>query len=348
MWTGHPGVDDDGRPKVHGRRSIPASVVSATVDEEPPYAIHVLGRVDERTFKMSGTGHLDPVRRGARSGGVCPAGQADQPRGHYENVSADHLSRATSGPPILEEGARVSTPVKQISPFNDYAKAGLKGWQTYLGPTKGFTRWCSTWCPTATPTAIPWQCWNNKGQQRRSGGGYNTRQLPVLTLWKNTQTPGPGLCDRHRTRYQLCLQHQVPAPALGLVPKIQPGETKTFDLTLSPAAKCRRGEAGPGPGGEDPGGRATELREQPRSSCHKGRDAQQKLLSERNAVHFKRSRIGFTGKRVFDIFTALGPMAWGVFRSNMTPMQPRNSANLRGVWAGDNAPAITAIWFAMK
>ena len=23
-------------------------------------------------------------------------------------------------------------------------------------------------------------------------------------------------------------------------------------------------------------------------------------------------------------------------------------ANLRGVWAGDNAPAITAIWFAMK
>jgi len=33
---------------------------------------------------------------------------------------------------------------------------------------------------------------------------------------------------------------------------------------------------------------------------------------------------------------------------NMTPMQPRNSANLRGVWAGDSAPAITAIWFAMN
>lgn len=25
-----------------------------------------------------------------------------------------------------------------ISPFNDYAKAGLKTWQTYAGPTKGF------------------------------------------------------------------------------------------------------------------------------------------------------------------------------------------------------------------
>ncbi|MBP9679615.1 MAG: DUF4432 family protein, partial [Aeromonas sp.] len=54
-WTGHPGVDDDGRLKsLHGRvQNIPASVVSVTVDEEPPYAIHVRGRVDERTFKMS-------------------------------------------------------------------------------------------------------------------------------------------------------------------------------------------------------------------------------------------------------------------------------------------------------
>ncbi|MCB7112269.1 aldose 1-epimerase family protein, partial [[Eubacterium] rectale] len=48
-WTGHPGVDDDGRLKsLHGRvQNIPASVVSVTIDEEPPYAIHVLGRVDE-------------------------------------------------------------------------------------------------------------------------------------------------------------------------------------------------------------------------------------------------------------------------------------------------------------
>ena len=48
-------VDDDGRLKsLHGRvQNIPASVVSVTVDEEPPYAIHVRGRVDEHTFKMS-------------------------------------------------------------------------------------------------------------------------------------------------------------------------------------------------------------------------------------------------------------------------------------------------------
>ena len=40
-------------------------------------------------------------------------------------------------------------------------------------------------------------------------------------------------------------------------------------------------------------------------------------------------------------------MAWGVFYEH-DAYAARNSANLRGVWAGDNAPAITAIWFAMK
>ena len=67
-----------------------------------------------------------------------------------------------------------------------------------------------------------------------------------------------------------------------------------------------------------------------------------------NAVHLSGAALRFTGKRVFDIFTALGLDGLGRFSMNMTPMQPRNSANLRGVWAGDNAPAITAIWFAMN
>ncbi len=61
----------------------------------------------------------------------------------------------------------------------------------------------------------------------------------------------------------------------------------------------------------------------------------------------KRSRIAIY-RKTGSIFTALGLDGLGRFSMNMTLMQPRNSANLRGVWAGDNAPAITAIWFAMN
>ena len=77
-------------------------------------------------------------------------------------------------------------------------------------------------------------------------------------------------------------------------------------------------------------------------------NTQHKPTPNCNAVHLSGAALRSTGKRVFDIFTALGLDGLGRFSMNMTPMQPRNSANLRGVWAGDNAPAITAIWFAMN
>ena len=54
-WTGHPGVDDDGTLlSLHGRaQNTPASVVKVTIDEKAPYAIHIRGEVDERTFKKT-------------------------------------------------------------------------------------------------------------------------------------------------------------------------------------------------------------------------------------------------------------------------------------------------------
>ena len=39
-------------------------------------------------------------------------------------------------------------------------------------------------------------------------------------------------------------------------------------------------------------------------------------------------------------------MAWGVFYEH--DAYGPNPPTSRGVWAGDNAPAITAIWFAMN
>ena len=110
-------MDDDGRLKsLHGRvQNIPASVVSVTVDEEPPHAIHVLGRVDERTFKMSELVTWTQLSVVPGQAEFAPQGQADQPRGLRERVP-DHLSRQLRGTHSWRRGARVSTPVKQISP----------------------------------------------------------------------------------------------------------------------------------------------------------------------------------------------------------------------------------------
>ncbi|MFM4898676.1 hypothetical protein ACEUCT_18660, partial [Aeromonas caviae] len=56
-------------------------------------------------------------------------------------------------------------------------------------------------------------------------------------------------------------------------------------------------------------------------SCEEGRA--NKGDHEGNAVHLSGAALRFTGKRVFDIFTALGLDGLGRFSMNMTPMQPR-------------------------
>lgn len=261
-WTGHPGVDDDGRLKsLHGRvQNIPASVVSVTVDDEPPYAIHVLGRVDERTFKMS---ELVTWTQLSVVPGQAEFALQDKLTNHadYEN-EYQIIYHGNFGAPILEEGAMVSTPVKQISPFNDYAKAGLKSWQTYLGPTKGFDEMVFNLVPYSDADGNTLAVLNNRAGNAGVAVGYNTRQLPVLTLWKNTDTRAQGYVTgiEPGTSYAYSTKYQRP---LGLVPKIQPGETKTFDLTYRLLQNADEVKQALAQVEKIQGGRATELREQP-------------------------------------------------------------------------------------
>lgn len=231
-WTGHPGVDDDGFLKsLHGRvQNIPASKVSVSIDAQPPHAIRVRGRVDERTFKFSDLVTWTEL--------VVVPGEAmfslhDQLTNvaDYEN-EYQIIYHSNFGTPILEEGAMISAPAKQVSPFNDYAKAGLEGWQTYLGPTRDFDEMVFNIEPYADDGGNSLAVLHNKTGDMGVAVGFSVNQLPVLTIWKNTDTTNqgyvsgiePGTSYAYSTKYQR---------ELGLVPKIQPRETKTFDLTYT-------------------------------------------------------------------------------------------------------------------
>ncbi|WP_337121537.1 DUF4432 family protein, partial [Staphylococcus aureus] len=54
-WTGHPGVDDNGKLlSLHGRAgNTPASKVIVDIAEEAPYTITVKGAIYEKTFKKN-------------------------------------------------------------------------------------------------------------------------------------------------------------------------------------------------------------------------------------------------------------------------------------------------------
>lgn len=138
----------------------------------------------------------------------------------------------------------------------------IMGWQTYLGPTKGFDEMVFNLVPYSDADGNTLAVLNNRAGNAGVAVGYNTRQLPVLTLWKNTDTRAQGYVTgiEPGTSYAYSTKYQRP---LGLVPKIQPGETKTFDLTYRLLQNADEVKQALAQVEKIQGGRATELREQP-------------------------------------------------------------------------------------
>ena len=231
-WTGHPGVDDNGQLlSLHGRaQNTPASTVKVIIDEQAPYTIHVRGQVAERTFKKTNLVTWTELS-------VAPGSNRFELHDELTNF-ADYedeyqiIYHSNFGTPILEAGAQFIAAASEISPFNDYAKAGLHSWQTYLPPTKGFDEMVFNLKPKGDKAGQSLAVLHNKAADAGVAVGYNIQQLPVLTLWKNTDTRQQGYVTgiEPGTSYAYNTKYQRP---LGLVPKIQPGETKHFDLSYT-------------------------------------------------------------------------------------------------------------------
>lgn len=228
QWTGHPGEDQGELLTLHGQiQNIPASVVRLTVDSAPPYRVRLSGRVDERCFKRAEFEvwmHLDIIP------GQASFSISDEliNRGSYER-EYQVIYHNNFGAPLLEEGSRVLAPVKQLSPFNARAQQGLDSWSQMPAPALGFDEEVFNIRPLADSEGDTLAVMHNAGANLGMAMRFNLRQLPVLTLWKNTDTPEqgyvvglePGTSFAYNRRYQR---------DLGLVPKIGAGESRLFNL----------------------------------------------------------------------------------------------------------------------
>ncbi|MHA2826254.1 aldose 1-epimerase family protein [Vibrio harveyi] len=231
-WTGHPGVDDNGQLlSLHGRvQNTPASTVKVIIDDNPPHRIRVQGTVSERTFKKA-----ELVTHTELS--ILPGSNSFSLHDKLTNMS-DYddeyqiIYHSNFGRPILEKGAKFSAAVKEVSPFNNYAKAGLDSWQTYQGPTKSYDEMVFNLKPIGDDSGQSLAVLHNKKSDKGVALSYNVEQLPVLTLWKNTDTYKQGYVTgiEPGTSYAYNTKYQRP---LGLVPTIRAGESKYFDLTYS-------------------------------------------------------------------------------------------------------------------
>ena len=216
---------------LHGlAANIPASNVILSVDEKPPYTIRLKGLLREQAFKQVDftiATELNTVP-GAKSFTINDrlTNNGDYPKEYQA------LYHSNFGPPLMEKDAKFAAPVREVSPFNDYAGKLLSTWQTYQDRTKDFDEVVYNVFPYGDENGNTLTMVHNAAGTLGASIAYNVNALPAFSLWKNMDTDAqgyvtgmePGTSFSYNRKYQRDLK---------LVPTIGPKEHRDFILTYS-------------------------------------------------------------------------------------------------------------------
>ena len=236
-YAGHPGKDQfttntgataEMDLSLHGKiGNIPASRVEVIIDKAPPHRLRVRGVVHERLFfgpKLELVAEVSTEPGAATfqlSDAVTNRGAADQ---EFEIIYHGNYGR-----PILEEGAKVIVPVRRVAPMNDHASAGVRNYATYRGPTQGWVEEVYLVEPYSDQGGKTSVVLHNASGTVGTSVSWATKELPYLTIWKNTAPEAdgyvtglePGTCYPFNRRVER---------KYGRLPTLGPGQTRTFTL----------------------------------------------------------------------------------------------------------------------
>jgi len=230
-WTGHPVNKDGVIYTLHGKAgNTPASKVEVIVDDKAPHEIRIRGLLKETTFKKAKLETWTELRYvpGTDSFTVHDVltNQADYPH-DYQIIYHSNF-----GTPILEKDARFIAPLKSVSPFNDYAKKGLSDWNVYGAPTKDYDEMVFNLTPKADASGKTLAAVINSKGDKGAAIEFDVQQLPLLTMWKNTDTLKQGYVTGIEPgtnyAYPVTIEKEQ-----GRVKQLQPGQSTEFTLTYS-------------------------------------------------------------------------------------------------------------------
>jgi len=235
--TGQPGTDkfinnlgDEAAMEltVHGKiANIPASEVEVIVEKQPPYRLRVRGRVDERMFfgpklelwtEVSTEVGSDTLRI---SDTLTNRGASEQ--------EFQILYHCNFGRPMLEEGSTFLAAVERIVPFNANAAKGITSYDQYAGPKAGFIEQVYWMYPLADSDGKSMAMLQNKAKDRAVSITFSPKELPYLTLWKNTTAEEEGYVTGIEPGSGFTANRRVERKA-GRVPKLAGGATRQFTL----------------------------------------------------------------------------------------------------------------------
>ena len=197
-------LDNNGNPitvglDLHGRiANTPAHYVSVTADPAQE-VLQVTGHVAESAL-------FHPLLDLQTTISVTPGSSRITVADTVINRQAvpaelELLYHCNFGPPFLAEGSRVAVPYHAMAPRDERAADGLGDdpdaasarATTCLAPTAGYVEQCYFFRPAALPgDGASLAALITADHRRAAVVRFDCRQLPCLTLWKNTAATGQG------------------------------------------------------------------------------------------------------------------------------------------------------------
>jgi hypothetical protein len=167
---------------LHGKiANIPARQVELVVDPQPPYRIRMFGpKLDLFTEISTEPGSME-FRIEDK---VVNAGSQPQ---EFQMVYHTNI-----GKPLLEDGARFLAPVTRVTPVNAHSAKDAKNLGEVAGPTPGIIEQAYFMHPIADKEGKAMALIHNKAQDYGMSMRWPVKQLPYLTLWKNTAAVEDG------------------------------------------------------------------------------------------------------------------------------------------------------------
>jgi hypothetical protein len=191
VFTDKNGRTQRSRLTLHGRiANQPSHLVEVRINLDPPYELTVLGQVEEGCLFFP---HLCLTTTYT----TIPGSHKLIVHDVVENRAAEPaemqmLYHCNIGPPFLEAGSRVVAPIRELSPLTPRAAEGIDTFDTYPGPTAGFSEQVYCYDLLADSGGRTLALVYNSVADRGLALRWHRAELPCFTVWRNTAAVEDG------------------------------------------------------------------------------------------------------------------------------------------------------------
>jgi hypothetical protein len=227
--------DNNGNPAkvnltLHGRiANLPANRVEIQIKPGPPTELTVIGVVDESMLFCPQLRLVTRISTTVGSNRVSICDRIVNLREVPDEVEL--LYHCNFGMPFLDAGARLIAPSLAVAPRDARAVEGIRGYDTYLGPTPGYVEQCYWHDLAVGSDGMTLAMLRNADGDSGVVLRYPKAQLPCFTQWKNTVGGREGYVTGLEPGMNL------PNPKTferekGRVTVLQPGASCSSDLVM--------------------------------------------------------------------------------------------------------------------